>query len=139
MVTIIKYLPYYTSNYLNKHRVYRVRANRKSYDSLLEALPHTRDKSSYLCWLMYILLTIPDAQQGDEYTVRYYSLLWVSDMINKITIKSIYVNCGIFNTSESYRKYNYKLFHPTWPGGKRWSEQCHPSNSNCSYWIMIHH
>ncbi len=40
---------------------------------------------------------------------------YINSKINILTHVNI---CEPFNTSESYRKYNYNLFHPTWPGGK---------------------
>ena len=61
---------------------------------------------------------------------------YINSKINILTNVNI---CEPSNTSESYRKYNYKLFHPTRPGGKRWSEHCHPSNSHCSHWIILYH
>jgi|688.fasta_scaffold166757_2 hypothetical protein len=51
----------------------------------------------------------------------------IDSKINTLTKDII---CEPFNTSESYRKYNYDLFHPTQPGGKQWSELCHPLDSN---------
>ena len=51
----------------------------------------------------------------------------IDSKINTLTKDII---CEPFNTSESYRKYNYNLFHPTQPGGKQWSELCRPLNPN---------
>ena len=104
-------------------------------------------------WRLSLILRIRSMINIDLYI--YYLLYRISNMskIYRTIISShviphidskaiistnVYI-CGQSITSESYRKYNYNLFHPTQPGGKRWSEQCHPSNSNCSYWIILLH
>ena len=65
---------------------------------------------------------------------RTYRTIISSHLIQHIDSKTITLTKVIisepFNTSESYRKYNYNLFHPTQPGGEQWSELCHPLNPN---------
>ena len=47
---------------MNKHRVYRVRANRFSYDFPLEVKPHTRNQVNDNHRPLYALLSIADIE-----------------------------------------------------------------------------